>query len=116
MHNLHPGANCAYEHSFTWVFVLSTDSESLSGSSDMDMPCLGGYDTIRRSSSIGSEVISDDDYSNMPVIDQKSSPKRKYTAQRRRHASHGGDATTGEKQQNRGRKPGQCKHLFHVSF
>lgn len=94
-------------------YGCSSDSESLSGSSDMDMPCLGGYDTIRRSSSIGSDVISDDDYSNMPVINQKSITKRKYTAQRRRHTSHG-DSTTGEKQQNRGRKPGQLSKGNHL--
>lgn len=88
----------------------SSDSESMSGGSDVDMPCLG-YDTIRRSSSIGSEVISDDDYSNMATIDQKPIMKRKYTTQRRKHSS--GDSSQ-EKQQNRGRKPGQISKGNHL--
>ena len=94
-------------HVCRFVLTFVADSESLSGGSDLDVPCLG-YDTVRRSGSLGSEM-SDDDYGNMNTMDQKPVIKRKYTTQRRKHPS--GDSTQ-EKQQNRGRKPGQSKNHF----
>ena len=80
----------------------------------MEVPYLGGFDPIRRTSSLGSEVLSDDDYTCMSTVEQKPVIKRKYTAQRRKHSS--GDSTQ-EKQQNRGRKPGQSKsYLLIIPF
>lgn len=86
----------------------SSDSESTRDQYDVDM--FGSPRFMSRSGSTGSEVMSDDD---LPTVvpshmDGQKPLKRKPTTQRKKSTSNP------DKQQNRGRKPGQISKGNHL--